>query len=51
MRDYKSLYLALAGKVADAIELLIQAQQAGEAAYENEISNVILVKKKEEKDE
>ncbi len=30
MPDYKSMYLRLAGKVADAIELLIQAQLEGE---------------------
>lgn len=32
MPDYKSMYFRLAGRVADAIELLIQAQQEGEDA-------------------
>lgn len=30
MPDYKFMYYRLAGKVADAIELLTQAQQEGE---------------------
>lgn len=32
MPDYKAMYFRLAGKVADAIELLVQAQQEGEQA-------------------
>lgn len=50
MLDYQSLYLTLAGKVADAIELLIQAQQAGEASYENEVINGSSVEKVDKKD-
>lgn len=30
--DYKAMYFHLAGQVADAIELLVQAQQEAEAA-------------------
>lgn len=30
MLDYKSMYDKLAGRVADAIELLIKAQEEGE---------------------
>ena len=33
MPDYKSMYFALAAQVANAIELLTAAQQAGEEAY------------------
>lgn len=33
MADYKQMYFELAGKVADAIELLTQAQLAAEAEY------------------
>lgn len=30
MPDYKAMYYRLAGKVADAIEILVQAQAEGE---------------------
>ena len=33
MPDYKSMYFQLAAKVADAVDLLIQAQENGENAY------------------
>lgn len=33
MPDYKTMYFDLAAKVADAIELLAQAQQQGEDSY------------------
>ena len=33
MPDYKAMYFQLAAKVADAVELLITAQQQGENAY------------------
>lgn len=37
MPDYKSMYYVLAAQVADAIELLIKAQQGGEqSAVEDE---------------
>ena len=32
MPDYKAMYYRMAGKMADAIELLIQAQREGEEA-------------------
>ena len=33
MPDYKTMYFQLAAKVADAVELLIEAQQKGEEQY------------------
>ena len=33
MPDYKTMYFQLAAKVADAVELLIEAQQQGEEQY------------------
>ena len=33
MMDFKAAYFALQGRIADAIELLQNAQQEGEAAY------------------
>jgi len=33
MPDYKAMYFQLAAKVADAVELLTTAQQQGEDAY------------------
>ncbi len=33
MPDYKSMYFHLSAKVADAVELLTEAQQQGEEAY------------------
>lgn len=33
MPDYKAMYFELAAQVANAIELLIKAQQTGEEAY------------------
>lgn len=36
MPDYKAMYFQMAAKVADAVELLIQAQQNGENAYTEE---------------
>ena len=32
MPDYRKMYFALAAKVADAIDILVAAQQAGEEA-------------------
>lgn len=37
MVDYKEMYFNLAASVADAIELLTRAQQAGEDAYADSI--------------
>lgn len=45
MPDYKSMYFTLAGKVADAIELLIEAQRAGEMAAMEEGKPGLLVHK------
>ena len=39
MPDYKEMYFQLAARVADAIELLTAAQQAGEDCYIEEKSN------------
>lgn len=36
MPNYKKMYFELAGKVADAADLLIKAQQAGEEDYISE---------------
>jgi hypothetical protein len=36
MTNYKAMYFALAAKVADAIELLMLAQQAAEEQYTSE---------------
>ena len=33
MPDYQKIYFQLAAKVADAVELLIEAQQQGEDAF------------------
>jgi hypothetical protein len=33
MPDYKAMYFQLAAKVADTVELLIEAQQQGEDAF------------------
>lgn len=35
MSDYKEMYFKLAGKVADAVELLVTAQQEAEEVYIN----------------
>ena len=36
MPDYKKMYFELAAKVADAIDLLIEAQRRGEDSYIDE---------------
>lgn len=33
MTDYKKMYFQLAAKVTDAVEILLKAQQEGEAEY------------------
>ena len=33
MPDYKAMYFHLAARVADAVELLVEAQQTGEEAF------------------
>ncbi|AFQ44343.1 hypothetical protein [Desulfosporosinus meridiei] len=34
--DYKTMYFQLAAKVADALDILLKAQQEGEAHFMNE---------------
>lgn len=38
MPDYKTMYFQLAAKVADALDILLKAQQEGEAEFMNEES-------------
>jgi hypothetical protein len=47
--DYKTMYFHLAANVANAIELLVQAQQAGEAYYVKENTSVVSLSGKEVK--
>ncbi|OPY60235.1 MAG: hypothetical protein A4E56_02811 [Pelotomaculum sp. PtaU1.Bin065] len=49
MPDYKAMYYQLAAKVADAVELLVSAQQQGERQFieKNGHSEVILLSKKQ----
>lgn len=42
--DYKEMYFQLAAKVANAIDILIEAQQQGEYDYSEEESPVISLK-------
>lgn len=44
MPDYKEMYFQLAAKVANAIDILVEAQQQGESEYSKEESPVILLK-------
>ena len=51
MSDYKKMYYQLAAKVADVIEILINAQQQGEDCYiESEDTILTLVSEKEVKE-
>ncbi|MDQ7092068.1 hypothetical protein REC12_00470 [Desulfosporosinus sp. PR] len=36
MPDFKTMYFQLAAKVADAMDILLKAQQEGEAEFMNE---------------
>ena len=36
MPDFKTMYFQLAAKVADALDILLKAQQEGEAQFVNE---------------
>lgn len=49
MPDYKAMYYQLAAKVADAVELLVSAQQQGERQFieKNDHFEVILLSKKQ----
>jgi len=54
MADYKSMYYSLSGAVANAIEILIAAQQAGEEAYisaENPIISLLHKEKEPDQNE
>lgn len=44
MPDYKEMYFQLAAKVANAIDILVEAQQRGESEYFKEKSLVVLLK-------
>ncbi|SDI50989.1 hypothetical protein [Desulfosporosinus hippei] len=43
MPDYKEMYFQLAAKVANAVDILVEAQQQGEADYSKEERPVILL--------
>lgn len=50
MPDYRKMYFALAAKVADAVDLLIEALQAGEdAAIDADILPLTLEQEEKEK--
>ena len=44
MPDYKEMYFQLAAKVANAVDILVEAQQQGENDYSKEESPVISLK-------
>lgn len=44
MPDYKEMYFQLAAKVANAVDILIEAQQQGEYDYTEEEPPVISLK-------
>ena len=44
MPDYKEMYFQLAAKVANAVDILIEAQQQGEYDYTEEETPVISLK-------
>ena len=45
MPDYKDMYFRLAAKVANAVDILVEAQQQGEYDYTEEVTPVISLKK------
>lgn len=48
MRDYETMYYQLAAKVADAVEMLIEAQRQGELqCVESDRSELMLLKQKD----
>ena len=51
MPDYKRMYFQLAAKVADAIEILIEAQQRGENDDNEGEAPVLVLAKNEAKEE
>ena len=51
MPDYKRMYFQLAAKVADAIEILIEAQQRGENDDNEGAAPVLVLAKDESKEE
>ena len=44
MPDYKEMYFQLAAKVANAIDILVEAQQQGEHDYTEEETPTLLLK-------
>lgn len=44
MPDYKEMYFQLAAKVANAVDILVEAQQQGEYDYSKEENPVIWLK-------
>lgn len=52
MPDYKKMYFQLAASVADAVELLIKAQQQGEDGYvKDKTAPVAVLPMEKDKDE
>lgn len=51
MPDYKSLYFQLAAKVANVIDLLVEAQQQGENNFSKEETQIVSLKKPEKEKE
>lgn len=47
MPDYKEMYFKLAAKVANAVDILVEAQQQGEYDYTEEENPVISLKNSE----
>jgi hypothetical protein len=48
LRDYETMYYQLAAKVADAVEMLIEAQRQGELqCVESDRSELMLLKQKD----
>ncbi|MDR0905600.1 MAG: hypothetical protein LBN00_05435 [Oscillospiraceae bacterium] len=51
MPDYKKMYFELAAKVADAVDLLVAAQQRGEETYiESEDAPILIISGEETED-
>ena len=51
MPNYKTMYFQLAAKVADAIDLLVEAQRQGEASYSEGSDPQLRLFRPEEDDE
>ncbi|MDL2254204.1 hypothetical protein LJC49_09115 [Ruminococcaceae bacterium OttesenSCG-928-I18] len=48
MPNYKQMYFDLAGKVADVIDILVEAQREGEESYSSEEAQPPIVLAEEE---